>query len=381
MPDVLPSSPAPAVSPAPSPALPPAAGTPATDDTDPFQSAAPDVATSPPEAEEPEAATPPAAEVEATTETPEAEASPEAGDEVASTPPAANAPAPEFDIAIPLPGEFAPRNPDGTPTTNNRMGTLDIAFPTQEARDAIAFHVKRSSEFDAVVAEAQAGVEARAALTHLNTAPDRAMYQLEQVKPDAAKAYVENWMQRNPVAAAVAVRDLLGYAVEDNGNADRLTDKAELAKLKANEALREGQASYQQTVAREQYVAAGRDTIRTLAVTAGIDLQSRAGQYVAQQLAAAFDQHFPQHPSASKADLAALPVVRDILNDYQRLVGTPATPPAKAAVKPAAATGPAKFAQQAQAAKQAQRLAPGQTRIAALRAEKFKRGTTLDDLP
>lgn len=352
-------------------------------ESDLFQSAAPDFADpdlaapeTPPDAgtpDEPGTDAPLLADDPAVVEAP-------ADDTPAEDAPAGGAPAPvvEFDIAIPLPGEFAPPQADGRPAPSTRTGLLDVAFPSQEARDAVAFHVKRSAEYDQLTAAVEAGIEARAALAHLESAPEQAMFQLEQLKPDLARAYVENWMQRNPVAAALTVRDKLGYLVSESDNADRLTDRAALAQHAAADALREGQTQYQATLARQRFVTAGQQTIRAVSQGAGIDLQSRAGQFVAQQLATAFEQHFTQHPQASRTELAGLPVVQDILNDYQRLVGAPVATHATVA---APVKGAARFTQQAQAAQAARRLAPGQTRIPALRAEKFKRGTTLDDLP
>lgn len=351
---------APATSPA-------ASDAPGGDDQDLFTSAAPDVGGDPDSAP----ATDPPPEEPPTEPTPEGEDTEPTEEVTPSDPVPPATPAPEFDITIPLPAQ-----------EGKRSGTLALAFPTQEARDTIQFHVKRSQDYDAVAADAEAGITARATLAHVESAPDQAMYVLEQIKPEAAKAYVENWMQRNPIAAAVAVRDLLGYSVEEAGNEARLTDRAELAKLKAAEALRVSQSAYGQTLAQQRQQQVGSAAIRALAATAHIDLQSPEGDYVAKQLATAFAQHLTTTPTATRADLAALPAVRDILNVYQRLVAPAPSPvkPSKAVTTPAADPVARMAAQRALADKMG-KLAPGQTRIPALRAEKFKRGTTLDDLP
>lgn len=301
-------------------------------------------------------------------ETPATEDAPEGTEETPETTEAA----PEFDIAVPLPA-----------AEGKRSGTLEFSFPTQEARDTVQFHVKRSLELDAVKADAEAGLTAKAALDHLEQSPETAMFQLEAFKPEAAAAYVKNWASRNPIEAAKMVLGL-GFVVQDPWNdgtgnsAERaLADKTALAKMQQDERMRKDRETFTQTFTQTRQQREGVAAVQAVMATVPGDPQSAQHRFLANELASLAAAHLTANPHATRADLASLPAVTQLVQSFQSLtpkavVATPAAPPKDAK---------GRFRQQAQTAQTARRLAPGQSRIPALRAEKFKRGTTLDDLP
>ena len=281
-------------------------------------------------------------------------------------------PAVEFDIAVPLPS-----------AEGKRSGTLEFSFPTQEARDTVQFHVKRSLELDAAKADAEAGLTAKATLDHLERSPETAMYQLEAFKPEAATAYVKNWASRNPIEAAKLVLDL-GFIVQDPWNdgsgtnsAERaLADKTALAKMQQQDRMRQDREAYTQSTVKTRQEREGIAGVQAVMATVPGDPQSAQHRFLANELAGIAAAHLTKFPQATRGEIAALPDVTTLVTEFQSLV--PKVAAAKVAT-PKDALG--RFRQQTATAHAAKRLAPGQSRIPALRAEKFKRGTTLDDLP
>ena len=281
-------------------------------------------------------------------------------------------PAVEFDIAVPLPS-----------AEGKRSGTLEFSFPTQEARDTVQFHVKRSLELDAAKADAEAGLTAKATLDHLERSPETAMYQLEAFKPEAATAYVKNWASRNPIEAAKLVLEL-GFIVQDPWNdgsgtnsAERaLADKTALAKMQQQDRMRQDREAYTQSTVKTRQEREGIAGVSAVMATVPGDPQSAQHRFLANELAGIAAAHLTKFPQATRGEIAALPDVTKLVTDFQSLV------PKVVAVKAAPAQDAlGRFRAQTATAQAAKRLAPGQSRIPALRAEKFKRGTTLDDLP
>lgn len=290
----------------------------------------------------------------------------------------AEAEAPVFDVDIPLP------NGDGENGTTN-AGTLKLQLPTQEARDALQFHLKQSARAVRLDAKLDAYAADAAQAAFLKANPADGLLALAAQHPEATDDMVGLYAAMNP-ERIVALVQQMGFQIGTEGvSRDTLRLQAENAQLKLHQRLATSQQSFEAKTGEQQFALRAGEVLQDLATTMGVPSGSPEFQKMVAVASLTAQQLYHQNPKATMAELMAA-----IQPDVQRFAPTGA--PVRATVATASPhhsqaqprDDVGQFAKAAQATLQRQqalrRVAGGTPATMAVGVEKVPPGTTLDDI-
>ena len=267
----------------------------------------------------------PVAEPEAAAEpTTEPEPTPEGEPE-----PAAEEAAPTFKVSVTLP------NGTGENGTTN-AGVLDIELPTQEAADALRFHVKRSERFGRLEQQVQRAQEDSATVDFLSSNPVNGMLWMGEKYPQAAENFLRTQLRANPEKAATWLQEI-GFEVQiAPENVRAVQAEAKLAALEAKQGVTTGQQQFAGEAAKQRFNATANEAVDALVAAAGLAKDSEDFEIFAHRAAARLVPLYERlGASATLAD-----VTETLQPIVAKLVGTGLTQPRDASGKFVPATPP-----------------------------------------
>lgn len=169
-------------------------------------------------------------------------------------------PSPKFTAQLPVPI----RVPGEAPKA------LDIDLPSQEAADALRHVVKQAGRVERLterVAQAQGDA---ATLDFLDAKPYEGMLWMAQQNPEAGQQFLQASLRANP-QLLVQVAQELGFDISmDEYKQEVLQSKAEVAKMKAAEALREGRGTFTANLGQQQFLDSAREIAEDIGDTLGL---------------------------------------------------------------------------------------------------------------
>lgn len=232
-------------------------------------------------------------------------------------------------LVIPLP------NGNGENGSTN-AGLLELPMPTQEAHDALKYHLKQSARAGRLDERLQSASGDTAIVEFLDAKPAEGLLWLAQANPDAAHQFLDIQVRSNPMRVAQQLQ-ALGFTVSiEEGKQELIQARAELAGNRAKTSMQEGQQTFQQNLDREKFKNTARDVVDDVSQTLGLAKDSEDHRIFTMRAAERLAKvHAEKGTNATMADLvtALQPLV-------QAMTGRAAAKPATAAAAPVQANQP-----------------------------------------
>lgn len=306
---------------------------------------------------------------ETDTETPDASPEPDATPEPeAETPPAEPVVAPEVhtvELALPV--------RDG-----KEQGTIALDLPTQEVADVIRHNVKQAARVPGLEAKLDQYSGEAQTLAYIRDHPEDGFGLLAQNYPQAAQSYLKAAIESDPLFAGQALQ-AMGFEVTMLKEEDTISAKAELAKLKQADRLRQGQSAFAKHQSAATFADAAAGVVEDLTRQIGITPDHPRYSLFTTAAQQEFQKLYQQNPRAGQA--AMLTALTPLVTEFQHMIADQSKRSTLKATLAAEQTrDPAgKFAATAAKTDKFRKLAGGQTPVTALGATKAKPGETWEE--